>query len=572
MIQSNILQSLINYENLQHSKMVKFKAGQVFQGKVNKLYPNQTAAIQMGGLKLHAKLESGLTTNTNYWFQVQPNKEMVELKVIDSSVHDKQSVADHSTSLKQANQQLLAKFGIPKNKATQQLSEHLIKAQIPFTKEEILLAHSWLKEVTNQQKANISIQLMLEKGMPFTKEIFNSMMAVQEEKPLSQQLIDVKHMLQPLAKVNVTAQQLTNLVEKILNPPNEVAPQRLALSLLKSWLMSNNDADTESLLQKINLIPKGYTIENFKETINRFSPNGLLQLQGDEKAFLQLFFSRLENNANPNLTEKLIQAINKEMKVDNILQTIKELHSGQSTIPLSPKELATFKETTLFGMNDGGRIPKGIYSMQDLANTLKSNFNMLGLQFEHEILQHKDINFQQLQTLKPLLLSLIQQEGLNQVNKAEIQQLLHRLTGQQLVASDQNGPLQQILMQIPLQIGEKYTDLSIQWQGKQKKNGQIDPDFCRIIFYLDLEAINETVIDVQVQNRIINIQLVNGSPGIKRLVSGMESALKENLSEQNYKLSAISVIDNHARDHNLSSGVSASPIVNQSYTGVDFRV
>ena len=49
------------------------------------------------------------------------------------------------------------------------------------------------------------------------------------------------------------------------------------------------------------------------------------------------------------------------------------------------------------------------------------------------------------------------------------------------------------------------------WSGKVecKKNGKIDPEFARIMFYLQLEALEETVIDMQVQNRIVTINLYN---------------------------------------------------------------
>ena len=48
-----------------------------------------------------------------------------------------------------------------------------------------------------------------------------------------------------------------------------------------------------------------------------------------------------------------------------------------------------------------------------------------------------------------------------------------------------------------------------------KKDGKIDPDFARILFYLDLESIDKTIIDMQVQNSVVSVTVFNADDTLK---------------------------------------------------------
>ena len=75
--------------------------------------------------------------------------------------------------------------------------------------------------------------------------------------------------------------------------------------------------------------------------------------------------------------------------------------------------------------------------------------------------------------------------------------------------SGENGPQHQLLMQVPLEFLGKKMDATLEWNGRMKEDGKIDSDFARIMFYLKLDTLNETVVDMQVQNRIVTITVYN---------------------------------------------------------------
>ena len=72
-----------------------------------------------------------------------------------------------------------------------------------------------------------------------------------------------------------------------------------------------------------------------------------------------------------------------------------------------------------------------------------------------------------------------------------------------------------------------------------KENGKIDPDFARILFYLDLHSLEKTIIDMQVQNRIVTVTVFNADPALQTLGNMMGDKLKQGLESTGYKLSGV---------------------------------
>ncbi|MEK5443149.1 MULTISPECIES: hypothetical protein [unclassified Fredinandcohnia] len=87
------------------------------------------------------------------------------------------------------------------------------------------------------------------------------------------------------------------------------------------------------------------------------------------------------------------------------------------------------------------------------------------------------------------------------------------------------------------------------WMNGRKKNGEIDSDFCRLLFSIELKYLNEVVIDVKVQNRIISIVIINQSDKVESLVSELKSTLQTNLVPLGYQLSSIKISNTLERDN-----------------------
>ena len=207
------------------------------------------------------------------------------------------------------------------------------------------------------------------------------------------------------------------------------------------------------------------------------------------------------------------------------------------------------------------------------AEHLKGLMRSIGFSYEHEVAQFlKQPEGKELlknEELKPLLIDFLRENPSGSA-KDVAEKMLHRITGLQLLAQE-SGPVQQFVVQLPLSIFEKQTDVTIQWSGRKKENGQIDPSFCRVLFYLELENLHDTIVDMQVQNRILKITVMNENEYIKQLAEPYIMELKGNLKRMNYTLSTVEFT--HPNESSMDENKkSTSYLKSNHYLGVDVRI
>lgn len=169
-----------------------------------------------------------------------------------------------------------------------------------------------------------------------------------------------------------------------------------------------------------------------------------------------------------------------------------------------------------------------------LRHTLQS----LGLNYEAN-LSNKDTNLEQLQQqLKPQLMALLQDETAHSTTRQAAENIVARMNGMHFL-SGENGPQHQLIMQVPLDFFGKQTDATLQWNGRMKKNGKIDADYARVMFYLDLASLEETVIDMQVQSRVITVTVYNEKHYLMQFAEPLRASLEKGLEAHDYKLSGV---------------------------------
>jgi hypothetical protein len=121
---------------------------------------------------------------------------------------------------------------------------------------------------------------------------------------------------------------------------------------------------------------------------------------------------------------------------------------------------------------------------------------------------------------------------------------------------------------IPLPIGNRTSDLSIQWSGRKLKDGKMDPDHCRILLFVNLEHIGDLFVDLFIQNRIISISCVSEKNDLKKVTAAIIPQLKEKLSNLNYQLSSLSF----EQSADFIKNVISTSNKRESYGGVDYRI
>ena len=666
------------------------KSGQILFGKVNKIFPNQTAEVQIGQQKMIAHLDVPLQVGDRYWLKVQPNEGQVVLKVLDSP-------SVNFSNVKGAAAQLLVHLGVQSEPESAKLAEFLLRNQFPVTKEIFSSALQWIKAADTIESGLSVIKTIFTQQLPFVKDVFFALAEQARNEPFHKLLSGLQQQLMENGTDTKTVAQLKGVLESLHITKQDQLQQTGLQRLIATWLDSKSTRDMKSgafsLLQKSGFVPKGINETEFLKrivaesmiteplktsTANKLqqglqllasAANGTLgqavniessltnlwgrvdiamkgsavptdgmqqkgisiddkpglnsrllehafgrvpsemktgaftMLQTTEnqrangemaqqqpvftkeiinhtsrlldRAFAEVTASGKMTAANPEVDEILIQLnkmigqdIESKGKVgDFLLQAFKE--TPEASLAIKPERIV------LSHLMDEGFQSNDFTNGTAVAQQLKEWTKMLGLQLEHVLANlpggGTEALTEDFETLKPLLLKLLNEQHPSAV-KDMAEQLLNRLTAQQVLSQD-NGPMQNLLLTLPLNLGSSQTDLTLQWSGRKTKDGKIDPDYCRILFYLELENLNETVIDMQIQNRVIKVTVVNEqNEAIEAVASNYLDVLKDKLQVMDYKLSGV-LFQHTARAKNVGSKQKPLPYLGTgTYSGVDIRI
>ncbi|WP_100404497.1 hypothetical protein [Bacillus solitudinis] len=567
-------------------KSVSFSTGDVFLGRITKLFSHNLATLSVNGVALSARLEAALTTGQSYWFEVEEGSGVPRLRVID----DNRLRQREGLSAQPSAQELIKQLNLPNSKAVEALLKQFSDQQLPFTKESILSGAQLLSQLNRYDKDTMQLlQSMIHRQLPLTKDTFQAFQAAMQQAPLSEQmnqlLREVKESNHPFA------QQIGNVVNRFFTE-SQVPPTRSPVTELLMMYSSNRYTDearqgAQAFLEKLGIVSgksHDHVYEQFREAIFRPENRAIVQQlwpnisvgQGlpisslDPKTLFELMVSRLEIPAGkegvPQL-QQLLQLFRPGLQATQVLNQWISLPNEQ----LHPSERLAMQqvlETTISQTKTNGQ------ERSPIANHLQNVLGLLGYNHENEAtrLLQGDLIRETVQSerLKATLLMMQQQDSPTSI-KEKVDQLIHRITGQQLLAQEQSGPLQHIALQMPLSLGLFKTDMSMQWEGKKTKDGQLDANHCRILFYLTLETLDEVIVDVQIQNRLMAVTIFNEQDRPDGLVQHLLPSLKEALSSHNYQLSSFTWKE--MKEVNVPQTKAKDAYQQQvGYQGVDVRI
>lgn len=598
--------------------MLPMKEGQVIHGSIVKLFPNDTAELQIGAQKVIAKLETPLQAGNAHFFQVTKSEPNLQLKVVSEPLIQ-------SNSSSQTTVQLIKAMNLPNTKEMQVAVQFFLKEQIPMAKEQLIQAEQLLKQLpTNvtMKSALESIQKMTELKIPLTPKLFETVISGKSKEGLHSLLQSFKTALLQDTTISTSSKNsLLQIMQKLSQP-------------------------FEEPVAGVVLGKQIETLQNTQESISTRLPilqalkqAGILPIQATlSQPILPTAQATLQNTAGE-LMGKILQATPNEKEI--IMEQVKNWVSSQKTLNITQKEqiLSVLKnsdptnaqiipinnalinafseqsQNAMFLKDENGITPKehllsllgkgsGSESfsrnLQQILKISKSSTNPIisqqmiqseetllqqldGKAFEHamkEVLKTLGFSYearlganseeirQIASTLKPQLVELIQHQAVSADVKEQAELVLGRMNGLQLL-SNENGPQHQLLMQVPLEFLGKKMDATLEWKGRMLENGKIDPEFARIMFYLQLEALEETVIDMQVQNRIVTINLYNHDANLQTQVEMLKESLKKGLQTVGYQLSGVFV--KTFEEQKLSSKINIKSSVIETQ-GVDIRV
>jgi hypothetical protein len=360
-----------------------------------------------------------------------------------------------------------------------------------------------------------------------------------------------------------------NVLTEIIENSRAGNREKLILSLTKLQTILRNDLNglEPKALNEIQKILTEIRGLNIVPPLNEKDMNTIA------KAIFQTFVQetgRDEVSNNTAVWKQILSVLNQSEQAFSKLENMLNIDQAKTPAALSNEEQALINhlksDIRLAGMQW-----ENSHAVKD---QIKQLIQSIGFSYEHELLtvlknQEAD-SVNRAESLKPLLMQLLSEEALPAIKEAA-EKLLFKITGFQ-VLSQEIGPLQQYVFQVPLSFWEMKSDLTMQWSGRKTENGMIDPNYCRVLFYLNLKQLKETIVDLQVQNRVMNISIFNERTDLKMLAAPFIGNLKENLAKINYQLSSIHF--EKPRDekvNKLKAAISSRTALNP-VNGVDFRI
>lgn len=639
--------------------------GQIVQGKVLKIYPNQKALIQIGGQKMVAQLEAPLSVGERYHFQATVTDQTIYLRVLgeQSSGNNEASIA-----------KLLSRLGLASGKNEVSFTQSLMDSNIPFQKDQLKAAFSIMQSIGGEQKGAEILKSMLAGKIPLTENIFKALEAAAKNslgKQMSQ-MLDAIQKAQADASLQAAETGKTvktqdypspalwgKLKTKLLANPLQEANQGKQTMVMPSESQKRTEAgpgpvagtardllkETETLLGRMtnrsqfleSLFLKQYGasfIEN-KAVFDTFKNAGLIsknttfeQWQQEWKTYAHRLANAAPEEAGAvklpfgrsgiEIIQTLRDLAGKESKVqqaaNNLLERFRpslEQLAAKGEAP-SPAVLATMRrqiEQRLIPImtqdqgaairsmlaNLSERMPEMLKMLQELAANqpagkllaqLPNDRQWLMPQIKDQFLAHmqqmaeeagflheravaEDQAAQAAKDLKSLLIKLtgMDVKGIQEPGR----QLLHLINGIQLQMVQETDHVIQASLQLPGGALGIPSDIEMNFEGKKEKDGTLNPEFCRVLFYLDLENLKETAIDMNIQKRNVSVTVYNNHEQIKDKSAAWEPLLNHGLETHGYRLTQL-VIKPFGEQTDTRNQTPVSNVSDASYRKVDFRI
>jgi hypothetical protein len=186
-------------------------------------------------------------------------------------------------------------------------------------------------------------------------------------------------------------------------------------------------------------------------------------------------------------------------------------------------------------------------------------------------------------SLKSALMTLASSDDVPQALRDTAQQLVQQITGQQLLLAPErtNTPLTHVTMFIPLQGPDGGQTASVHIQTRRGRKGELDGNNCRLLFDLRMKTLGDTVVDVNVVDKIVSLNLWNDHPAISELLEASRGEMNEVLQNAGFQLLSLRSTPMPDRKAESPGGSETKADVPspaypdwspKRYKGVDFRV
>lgn len=624
---SQIMRGLLGEAVSGDVRAMELKIGQMVRGVVLQTLENNEALIQINGVQVRAKLELPLSAGQSALLQVQPEStgSLVVLKAVDPSV---------SGLFDDTFRDLAKMLGMPDQKWALDIIKDLRKEGFPFnraTAQSFQEAAAAMPRGADQEQWMNAAAATFKRGLPMTGTTVASMGQTMFGKPVHELLDTLQRQLgEFLAGANespgkgeaVAARQAGARVLALLEQ---------GAALMRGALASQ---DSGTLGASLGGNAAGQSAPDEAMTMVRGSAlAGAAANAADDNAAAGQSSGRGAQSAGGGFN--WLGGMMKWLGVDHEHQLAKATTSIQTTAAaqaetpvggqtdqpdggMSAKpgqsagpghgvltESANGDSETMMHADNtaqrqrldvgaGGGLQRGGEALQPGAGDARSAVqHQVGIGAHHatelpitgdDVLNGTQNANASVETLKSALMSLTGANDTPAAIKETAQQLVQQITGQQLLLTPERNSsvFTHVTMFIPFQDAKGGATASVHIQTRRGKRGELDAENCRLLFNLSMSSLGDTLVDVNIADKIVSLNIWNDHPAITELVEGSKTDMVDRLQAAGYQLLSLRTTplpkrneEGAAPDAPMKGKIPAPPDLSQfastRYKGVDFR-
>lgn len=592
---SQLLRGIISSGQPIDAKALELKIGQVVKGVVLQLLAEQDAMVNIGGVPIRARLETPLQVGQMTLLQVQPESSsgQVVLKPLGSS---------NAQILETSLTELIKGFGLKDTEANRSLVQQLYAAAIPLNAKTIkafqpignMLPSSSIPQDQWTEAAIVAYK----KGLPLKSEIVLPLQQAMFMKPLSQNLEQLQGSLQKFLLASPQSEENSEtmtIVRKLVETISGLSTGKTITPPIAQPDQGGRMTETVPARITIPEVPRGLTNES-STNITRQGTSTAAPVStpatvtapvttplAAPAAAAPAQIAPVTTTATP---VPVTSPVAPPMVTDSLeqVQTSAHLATVRST-------RASVLPPTKAPSNEQLPPPPTQLDVDNDGPWIKNLLKQLGVDYEHRtaniFTQSTDIpDLEQLQfrheSVKGLLLQLANVDDMPSAMKEAMQQVVQQITGQQLLLGGERGsPFSLVTLFVPIQHENGTDTASVHIQSKRKQGGNLDADNCRLLFDLKMSTLGNTLVDVQVVNRIVSLQVHNDFPMIGNLLETIkpeiETAMKQigfqfiSMKHMPYPDTTTGRSSDSTPPADTLSSVSTT-YHSKPYKGVDFRI
>ncbi|CAH1203110.1 hypothetical protein PAECIP111891_02233 [Paenibacillus allorhizoplanae] len=562
---SGLIRNLIGDLTAADPKTLELKVGQIVKGVVLQLLSDQEALVNIGGTQVRAKLETPLKQGDVTMLQVQPESKGGQI-ILKPLVASDVQIADDSLG------ELLKAFEIKDTASNRQMVQQIQQEGIPVSKENVKAFESVLREMPQGVGKEEWLQaavLASKRGLPLTPATVDAIRQVTTGPPAGQVLEKLEQQANALLEQDPThpaaetAKQVVSLLKELrataaaVRPAEPAAPASAAEvpAAVPPQAGSAPPAATQAG-GTTAAAPRGS-----EPTAAAGAAPPAASAAGEEAppAPQAAGAATLAASAKPAADVHVAQARSAE--------PVRQGEPLQAGSPAPVQAPPAKQEGGLAPREAQVSAPQETPKADQETNWISKMLKAVGVEHESHVAakldergnpvpvrqQATDDSFSLIsthssndqqgdsakpatETLKSLLLQLTASDDTPAPLKEAAQQAVSQITGQQLMlTNDKNAMFTQMTMFVPFLDNTGQQTAAIHIQSRKGSRGEVDASNCRLLFDLQMKVMGNTLLDVQVVNKIVSLTIHNDHPALAGLMESSKDEIATAMNRVGYQ-------------------------------------